>query len=108
MTSVFGVKPHPRRASTDTTDPRLFPCPSYALFEIEMPTNTKPAEDVVFTNTVMDFAKAEPGACKGSARGSDDYFSGPVASTDGVHCCVDRIVLRLSGAKPTTMDPAPP
>lgn len=80
----------------------------WALFEIEMPTNTKPAEDVVFTNTVIEFEKAAPAACKASARGADDYFSAPVASTDGMRCCVDRIVLRVAGAKATGMDPPPP
>jgi hypothetical protein len=77
----------------------------WALFEIEMPTTTKPASDVVFTNTVMTFAKPEAKACQPTARGADDYFSAPVASTDGLRCCVSRIVLRVQGATHTTMDP---
>lgn len=79
----------------------------WALFEIEMPTNTRPAEDVVFTNTVMEFAKPEAESCEAVTRGADDYFSAPIASTDGTRCCVERIVLRLSGASPSTTDPRP-
>lgn len=77
----------------------------WALFEIETPTSTKPAADVVFTNTVMTFEKSEAKACQPNARGADDYFSTPIASSDGLKCCVARIVLRMQGAMHTTMDP---
>jgi hypothetical protein len=80
----------------------------WALFEIEMPTQTSPSEDTLFTNTVLTFEKPEAKACQPSARGADDYFSAPVASADGLRCCTDRIVLRVAGAKHTLMDPPAP
>jgi hypothetical protein len=79
----------------------------WALFEIEMPTSTKPASDVVFTNTVITFEKPEPEACQPNTRGANDYFSAPVTSADGLRCCVARLVLRASGVAATTMDPPP-
>jgi hypothetical protein len=77
----------------------------WALFEIESPTSTRPASDIVFTNTVMEFAKPEPKACQPSSRGTTDYFSTPIASSDGLRCCVARLVLRAQGVAATTKDP---
>jgi hypothetical protein len=77
----------------------------WALFEIEMPTSTKPAADVVFTDTLIVLEKPEPEACQPTARGSNDYYSAPVASKDGLRCCVSRLVLRAQGVPATTMDP---
>lgn len=57
--------------------------------------------------TVMTFEKPEAKACQPNTRGANDYFSTPIASSDGLRCCVARIVLRVQGATPTTMDPAP-
>jgi hypothetical protein len=79
----------------------------WALFEIEIPTSTKPASDIVFTDTVIELAKPEPKACQPTARGANDYFSAPVSSADGLRCCLSRIVLRASGVAATTMDPPP-
>lgn len=79
----------------------------WALFEIEMPTSTKPAADVVFTNTVITLEKPEAKSCQPSARGANDYYSAPVSSPDGLRCCIARLVLRASGVAATTMDPAP-
>jgi hypothetical protein len=79
----------------------------WALFEIEAPTSTKPAADVVFTDTVITLAKPEPKACQPSARGTTDYFSAPIASPDGMTCCIARLVLRAQGVAATTMDPPP-
>jgi hypothetical protein len=77
----------------------------WALFEIEMPTSTKPAADVVFTDTLIVLEKPEPEACQPTARGSNDYYSAPVSSKDGLRCCVSRLVLRAQGVPATTMDP---
>ena len=79
----------------------------WALFEIEMPTSTRPAADVVFTDTVITFAEPEPEACQPVTRGTNDYFSAPIASSDGFRCCVARLVLRAQGVAATTMDPPP-
>jgi hypothetical protein len=77
----------------------------WALFEIEMPTSTRPAADVVFTNTVITFEKPEPKACQPNTRGANDYYSTPISSSDGLRCCVARLVLRAQGVAATTMDP---
>ena len=79
----------------------------WALFEIEMPTSTAPAADVVFTNTMITFEKSAPAACQPSARGTNDYYSTPIASSDGLRCCIARLVLRARGVDATTMDPKP-
>jgi hypothetical protein len=79
----------------------------WALFQIEMPTSTKPASDVVFTDNVITLAKSEPKACQPTVRGANDYYSAPVSSSDGLRCCVSRLVLRAAGVAATTMDPAP-
>lgn len=79
----------------------------WALFQIEMPTSTKPAADVVFTDTVITMAKAEPKACTPTVRGANDYFSAPLSSSDGMRCCVSRLVLRAAGVAASSMDPAP-
>jgi hypothetical protein len=77
----------------------------WAIFEIELPTSAKPVSDVVFTNTVITLAKPEPKACQPSSHGTSDYFSAPIGSSDGLHCCIARIVLRAGGVAATTQDP---
>ncbi|HKP56740.1 MAG TPA: hypothetical protein VJV78_08470, partial [Polyangiales bacterium] len=77
----------------------------WALFEIEMPTSTKPAADVVFTNTLIELEKPEPKMCQPTTRGPNDYFSTPISSADGMRCCIARIVLRAQGVTATTKDP---
>ena len=72
-----------------------------------MPTSTAPAADVVFTDTVITFEKPEPEACQPTARGTNDYFSAPISSSDGLRCCVARLVLRARGVAATTTDPPP-
>jgi hypothetical protein len=77
----------------------------WAIFEIELPTSAKPVSDVVFTNTVITLAKPEPKACQPSSHGTSDYFSAPIGSSDGLRCCIARIVLRAGGVAATTTDP---
>jgi len=79
----------------------------WALFEIEMATQTRPASDIVFTDTVITFEEPEPEACQPSTRGTNDYFSAPIASSDGLRCCVARLVLREQNVAATTTDPPP-
>jgi hypothetical protein len=77
---------------------------NWAIFHIELPTRTKPAGDVVFTDTVIELARPAPEACQPSVRGANDYFTAPHASRDGRLCCIERIVLRASGVAATTPD----
>ena len=76
-----------------------------AFFDIELPTSNKPTEDIVFTNTVLTMDMSDPNACQPVMRGSNDFASKPRVSTDGKHCCIDRIVLRARGVMATTTDP---
>jgi hypothetical protein len=76
-----------------------------AIFAIDMQTNNRPTEDLVFTHTVMSMDAKDADACEPVIRGTSDFASKPRISADGRHCCIDRIVLRASGVAPTTVDP---
>lgn len=76
-----------------------------AFFNIELQTNNKPTEDVVFTHTVLTMDASAPEACQPFLRGMNDYAAQPRISADGRHCCIDRIVLRAPGVEATTIDP---
>jgi hypothetical protein len=75
------------------------------LFEIELKTGAKPTEDIIFENIVLTMQKPEPGACALNNRGMTDYATSSRVSADGLHCCIDRIVLRADGVPATTQDP---
>ena len=74
----------------------------WALFKIEVPTQTEPTSDIVFTSTVLTFAAPDPTACQPNTRGPNDYFAAPRSSPDGKKCCVSRIILRAQGVAATT------
>ena len=76
-----------------------------AFFIIELPGSAKPTEDVIFTNSVLTMANADPSACEPLDRGMRDFASKARVSADGKHCCIDRIVLRAQGVTATTTDP---
>jgi hypothetical protein len=75
------------------------------LFEIELKTGAKPTEDIIFEHIVLTMQNAEPGACALNNRGMTDYATNSRVSADGLHCCIDRIVLRADGVPATTQDP---
>jgi hypothetical protein len=75
------------------------------FFDIELQTSNKPTEDIIFTNTVLSMNTADPDACQPVMRGTNDFASKPRVSSDGKHCCIDRIVLRAAGVMATTPDP---
>lgn len=75
------------------------------FFDIELPTTNKPTEEIVYTNTVLSMDMSDPNACQPIMRGMNDFASKPRVSSDGKHCCIDRIVLRASGVMATTVDP---
>ena len=66
-----------------------------AMWIIEVPSGEtiKPSEDVVFTQSVLTFSSPVT-SCQPSQAGKTDYFSAPVLSPDGLHCCYDKIILR--------------
>ena len=76
-----------------------------AFFVIELPSNAKPTEDVIFKRSVLTMAMPEPSACEPILRGMGDFASKARVSADGKHCCIDHITLRAAGVMATTMDP---
>lgn len=75
------------------------------IFDIQLPSNNRPTEDVIFTNTVLFMERSDPSACEPVLRGMNDFASKPRVSGDGKHCCIDRIVLRAPRVMATTSDP---
>jgi hypothetical protein len=63
-----------------------------------------PVSDVTFTSTVLTFASAQPSSCQPVVRGTNDYFSAPQASSDGLHCCIAKVILRAQGVAATSPD----
>ncbi|MBN1653571.1 MAG: hypothetical protein JXA30_07320 [Deltaproteobacteria bacterium] len=66
-----------------------------AMWVVEVPdgTSIRPVEDTVFTDSVLTFEKPVS-SCQPTQAGANDYFSAPVRSSDGLHCCYDKIILR--------------
>jgi hypothetical protein len=64
----------------------------------------EPVSDVIFTSTTLTFASSQPTACQPQFRGTNDYFSAPQASVDGLHCCIQKIILRAQGVPATSPD----
>lgn len=74
-----------------------------AIWDIEEVSSTKPREDVLFVDSVLSFASPAT-TCQPSQRGPNDYFSAPVLSPDGLHCCYAKIILRSRGVAATSPD----
>jgi hypothetical protein len=64
--------------------------------------DSKPLGDVIFTSSVITFASAAKSACRDLQRGTNDYFSAPRASADGLRCCIAKVTLRAEGVAATT------
>jgi hypothetical protein len=74
------------------------------LFEIELKSNAKPIEDAIFEKVVLTMKAPEPGACALNNGGMNDYASQSRVSTDSLHCCFERIVLRADGVPASSKD----
>ncbi len=74
---------------------------STAEFVIEE-YSSKPVSDVIFTSSIITFASAAKSACQPVQRGTNDYFSAPRASADGLRCCIDKVILRAEGVAATS------
>jgi hypothetical protein len=66
-----------------------------AMWIIEVPSgeSIRPNEDTVWTQNVLTFSMPVT-SCQPDQAGGSDYFSAPVLSKDGLHCCWDKIILR--------------
>jgi hypothetical protein len=76
----------------------------WLLHQIEVPTSTKPTDDVIFTNIVAKLSKSQPKSCAPNAKGANDYFAPARVSADGTTCCISKIILRASGIKASSPD----
>ena len=66
---------------------------NWAIWDIETPTSSRPAEDTIFEKSVVTMAMPVT-SCQPSIGAKVDYFSAPVLSPDGLHCCFDQVVLK--------------
>ncbi len=64
--------------------------------------SSNPVSDVVFTSSVITFASTAKSACQAVQRGTNDYFSAPRTSADGLRCCIGKVILRAEGVAATT------
>jgi hypothetical protein len=64
-----------------------------AIWDIEVPTSARPAEDTIFEKSVLSFATPVT-TCQPQTAAEVDYFSAPVLSPDGLHCCYEKIILK--------------
>jgi hypothetical protein len=71
-----------------------------AMWILEVPSgeSIKPAEDTIFTESVLTF-NTPVTSCQPTQAGTTDYFSAPVRSPDGLHCCFDKVILRAKRTK---------
>ena len=67
-----------------------------AYFVIEE-YSSAPVSEVIFTDTTITFGSTDAGDCKLNMRGQNDYVSVPVASSDGLTCAIQEIILRAQG-----------
>lgn len=72
------------------------------LYEIEEQTQSKPVEDVIFTNSVIKFKDSAPMSCVPRSQGQNDYVGTVRASMDGKTCCISKVILRSAGVMATT------
>ncbi len=73
----------------------------WAIFSIEG-YNQKAVADVVFTSTTLTMSAPQTSACQPNVRGTNDYFSTPSTSSDGLKCCIPKIILRSQGVAATS------
>lgn len=66
---------------------------NWAIWDIETPGAARPAEDTIFEDSVITAAQPLT-SCEPTYAAEVDYFSAPVLSPDGLHCCIDKIILK--------------
>jgi hypothetical protein len=65
-------------------------------FVIEEYSST-PVSEVIFTDTTIAFDSPDAADCRVYMRGQADYVSTPAASSDGLQCSIQQIILRAEG-----------
>ena len=69
---------------------------NWALFSVEE-YSSAPVSGVTFMNTVITYGASDAAHCKLDTRGPNDFVSVPQASSDGLQCSIEEIVLRAKG-----------
>ena len=95
--SVQTIKNVPMNKTVDFTIDLKGQVQNEAMWLIEVPSGSsvRPAEDTVWRQNVLTFSQPVT-SCQPRSRGSADYFSAPTLSTDGLHCCWDKIILKAN------------
>lgn len=66
---------------------------NWAIWDIETPGSSRPAEDTLFEKSVVTMAQPVT-SCQPSIAAKVDYFSAPILSPDGLHCCFETVILK--------------
>jgi hypothetical protein len=64
----------------------------FSIVEVPDGSSIRPVEDTVWRQNVLTFSQPVT-SCQPNQKGAAD-FSAPTLSTDGLHCCWDKIVLK--------------
>jgi hypothetical protein len=65
---------------------------TWAIWDIEVPGSSRPAEDTYFEKSVLTFTNPVTSCQPSSAL--LDSFSAPMLSADGLNCCYEKITLK--------------
>lgn len=66
---------------------------NWAIWDIETAGSSRPAEDTYFEKSVLTF-ESPVTDCQPSSAPEVDYFSAPILSPDGLHCCYEKMILK--------------
>jgi len=66
---------------------------NWVIWDIEVPSQARPAEDTIFEKSVLTFTEPVQ-SCQPTSAAEVDYFSAPVKSPDGMSCCFEKIILK--------------
>lgn len=66
---------------------------NWAIWDIETPGSSRPAEDTFFEKSVLSF-ESPVTTCQPSSAPEVDHFSAPILSPDGLHCCYEKMILK--------------
>jgi len=66
---------------------------NWVIWDIEVPSQARPAEDTIFEKSVLSFTEPVE-SCQPTSAAEVDYFSAPVKSPDGKSCCFEKMILK--------------
>jgi hypothetical protein len=66
---------------------------NWVIWDIEVPSQARPAEDTIFEKSVLSFTEPVD-SCQPTSAAEVDYFSAPIKSPDGLHCCFEKLILK--------------